>query len=123
MTTTLPAHVFKDSFRPFLELLNEHGVKYQIQEARTATHMASSVIIEIIQAVGVASAWGGLAAVVVAFVKSRTGRKVIITTKNNTVVHAEGLTSAELERVLGMAANVAVIDPGKSAVGGHGSGA
>jgi hypothetical protein len=120
--TTLPAHVFKDSFGPFIELLNEHGVKYQMRETRSGAPMASSGVVEIIQAVGAASLWGGLAAVLVAFIKSRTGRKVIITTKDNTVVHADGLTADELERVLGMAANLAVIDPGKPTVGSHESG-
>ena len=120
--TSIPAHVFKDSFRPFVELLNEHGVRYQMREARMGVPMASSGVIEIIQAVGVASMWGGLAAALVAFIKSRTGRKVIVTTKDNTVIHAEGLTAAELERVLGMAANIAVIDPGNSAAAGNESG-
>ena len=113
--TSIPTHVFKDSFRPFVELLNEHGVTYQMREARVGVPMASSGVIEIIQAVGVASMWGGLATVLVAFIKGRTGRKVIVTTTDNTVIHAEGLTAAELERVLGMASNIAVIDPGKSA--------
>ena len=110
---SIPVHVFKDSFRPFLELLNENNVQYQMHETRSGVPMASSRIVEIIQAVGAASMWAGLAAVLVAFIKGRTGRKVIITTKDNTVVHAEGLTAAELERILDMAKNVAVIDTGK----------
>jgi hypothetical protein len=120
--TSIPAHVFKDSFRPFVELLNEHGVPYQMREARMGVPMASSGVIEIIQAVGVASAWGGLAAVLVAFIKARAGRKVIVTTKDNNVIHAEGLTAAELERVLSIAANIAVIDPGKAPPAGAESG-
>src|SRR5690348_15537705 len=102
----LPAHVFKDGFRPFVELLNEHQVQYQMREVRSGVPMASSGVIEIAQAVGVASMWGGLAAVLVAFIKSRSSRKVIVTTKDNTVVQAEGLTAAELERVLAMAASI-----------------
>jgi len=120
--TSIPAHVFKDSFRPFVELLNEHGVKYQMREARMGVPMASSGVVEILQAVGVASMWGGLAAVLVAFLRGRTGRKVLITTKDNTVIHAEGLTAAELERVLAMAANIAVIDPNDPTATGNESG-
>lgn len=112
--TTLPAHVFKDSVRPFVELLNEHHVKYQMREMRAGVPMASSGVIEIVQAVGVASMWAGLATVLVAFIKSKSSRKVIITTRNNTVIHAEGLTAQELERILGMSANIAVIDTGGS---------
>jgi len=115
--TTIPAHVFKDSFRPFVELLNEHQVKYQMREMRSGVPMASSGIIEIVQAVGVASMWAGLAAVLVAFIKSRSSRKVIITTKDNATIHAEGLTASELERILAMATSVAVIDTGGTQTG------
>ncbi|MGL6486940.1 effector-associated constant component EACC1 [Aeromonas hydrophila] len=112
--TTLPAHVFKDSFRPFFELLNEHKVKYQMREMRSGVPMASSGVIEIVQAIGAASMWAGLAAVLVAFIKSRSSRKVIVTTKDNTTIHAEGLTASELERILAIAASIAVIDTGGS---------
>ncbi|CTP89976.1 hypothetical protein A6R71_14890 [Xanthomonas translucens pv. arrhenatheri] len=108
--SALPAHVFKASFRPFVELLNEHQIKYQIREMRAGLPMASSGVIEILQVVGVASMSGRLAAVLIAFIKSRSSRKVIVTTKDNTVIHAEGLTAPELERILDMAASIAVID-------------
>ena len=107
---TLPVHLFKDSFGPFLALLNEHQVKYQMREVRAGAPMASSGVIEIVQAVGSAAMWGALATVVVAFIKSRRGRKVIITTKDNTVVHAEGLSPKELAQVLEKARNLTAID-------------
>lgn len=97
---TLPVHVFKESFGPFATLLNEHHVRYQMREVRSGVPMASSGVVEIVQAVGSAAMWGALATVVVAYINSRRGRKVIITTKDNTVVHAEGLSVTELERVL-----------------------
>ena len=108
---TLPVHLFKDSFGPFLALLNEHQVKYQMSESRYGVPMASSGVIEIVHAVGGAAMWGALAAVLVAFINSRRGRKVIITTKDNTVVHAEGLSPKELEKVLEQAKNLTAIDP------------
>jgi uncharacterized protein YqgV (UPF0045/DUF77 family) len=110
---TLPVHLFKDSFGPFLQLLNEHKVTYQIRDVRTGIQMASSGVIEIVQAVGNAAMWGALATVLVAFINSRRGRKVIITTKDNVVVHAEGLTVKELEKVLEQARNLTAIDPNK----------
>lgn len=111
---TLPVHVFKDSFGPFLELLNEHQVKYQLREVRACVPMASSGVIEIVQAVGNAAMWGAIAAVLVAFINSRRGRKVIITMKDNTIVHAEGLSPQELEKVLVHAKSIAAIDPNKT---------
>jgi len=111
---SLPVHLFKDSFGPFLQLLNEHEVKYQMRQVRAGIPLASSGVLEVVQAVGNAAMWGALATVVVAFINSRRGRKVIITTNENTVVHVEGLSIAELERVLEHAKNLTAIDPGKS---------
>lgn len=110
---TLPVHLFKDSFGPFIALLNEHQVKYQMREVRAGIPMGSSGVVDIVQAVGNAAMWGALATVLVAFINSRRGRKVIITTKDNTVIHAEGLSPKELESVLNQAKNLTAIEPKK----------
>lgn len=107
---TLPVHVYKASFGPFLALLNEHYVKYQMRDVRSGVQMASSGVIEIVQAVGNVAMWGALAAVIVAFLKARSSRKVIITTKDNTVIHAEGLSPKELEAVLAQAKSLSAIE-------------
>jgi hypothetical protein len=107
---SLPVNLFRESFGPFVALLNEHNVRYSMREVRSGVPMASSGVIEILQS---AAMWGALAMVVVAFIKSRRGRKVIITTKDNTVVHAEGLSPKELEDVLIHAKNLTAIEPDK----------
>ena len=109
----IPVHLFKESFGPFLALLNEHGIQYQMREVRTGVPMASSETLELVQVVGNAAFWASLATVVVAFINSRRGRKIIITTKEGTVVHAEGLSPSELETVLERARNLTAIDPNK----------
>lgn len=76
--------------------------------------MASGGTLELVQSVGNAAFWPSLATVVIAFINSRRGRKVIITTKDRTVVHAEGLSSSELEQVLQKAQNLTAIDPNKT---------
>jgi hypothetical protein len=108
---TLSIHLFRSSFGPFLELLNEHGLKYQMREVRAGIPIASGGTLEVIKAIGDATFWPAIAAVVVAFINRRSGRKVIITTKDKEVVHVEGLSMAELERVLQLAENVTAIDP------------
>ena len=108
---TLPVHLFKSSFGPFLELLNEKGLKYRMRAVRSGVPMASGEALELIKAIGDATFWPAVAAVVVAFINRRNGRKVIITTKDKTVVHAEGLSLAELEHVLELAENITAIDP------------
>jgi hypothetical protein len=56
--------------------------------------------------------WSALAAVVCAYLKNKRSRKIIITTKDNTVVHAEGLSQAEVERVLEKAKSLTAIETG-----------
>ncbi len=108
----LHVHVFKDSFGPMIELLNTNGVKYQFREQRSGEVMAASGVIEVLQSPAM---WGALAAVVVAFIKSRNGRKVIITTKDKEVIQAEGLNSKELQEILKRTKSLAAIDSNKTA--------
>lgn len=108
---TLPVHLFKSSFGPFVDELNAHGLRYQLRAVRAGVPMASGEALEIVKALGSATFWPALAAVVVAFINKRNGRKVIITKRDQTVVHAEGLSLAELEKVLAAAANITAIDP------------
>lgn len=103
-------HVFKDSFGPIIELLNEHKVKYQMHETRSGAIMAASGVIEVLQSPAM---WGALATIVVTFIKSRNGRKVMITTKDNEVIQAEGLSSKELEQILIRSKSLVAIDPNK----------
>ena len=107
---TLPVHVFRNSFGPFITLLKEHQVKFTIRENRSEVQMGASGVIELLQS---AALWGALAAVIVQFIKSRRSRKVIITTKDQTVVHAEGLSPKELEDVLTQAKSLTAIETEK----------
>ncbi|MFM4931328.1 hypothetical protein ACW5XA_13190 [Aeromonas dhakensis] len=107
---TLPIHVFKDSFYPVLELLNENEIKYQIREQRSGTLMASSGVIEIIVN---ASIWVSLASVLIAFIKAKNNREVTITTEDNQIIHAKGLDSQQLQDVLKHAKGITAIEPHK----------
>ncbi|MBB2484661.1 hypothetical protein H5407_05415 [Mitsuaria sp. WAJ17] len=116
---TLPVHLFKSSFGPFLEELNAHGVRYQMRAVRSGVPMASGEALEIVKVLGSATFWPAVAAVVVAFINKRNGRKVIITTQDKTAVHAEGLSMVELEKVLKAAAHFTAIDPNPPAGSGQ----
>jgi hypothetical protein len=107
---TLPIHVFRESFGPIVQLLNEYHVRYSMQQTRSGVPMNSTQVIELLQS---AALWSALAAVVVAFIKGRSSRKIIITTKENTVVHAEGLSVEELTEVLKQAKNLTAIETSK----------
>ena len=104
---SLPVHLFKDSFGPFMSLLNEHNVAYSMREQRSGVQMAASGVVEVLQT---AAMWGSLASVIIAFLKYRHSRKVIITTKENEIIHAEGLTHKELESILTRAKSLTAIE-------------
>jgi hypothetical protein len=104
---TIRINVFKDTREPFAALLTSHGVEFERGYALIGVPMAAGEWFTVAAAAG---AFGGLAHVVVTYLKAKHGRKVIITTRERTVVHAEGLTHEELEKVLSLASNITVID-------------
>ena len=106
--------LFKYSREPFLERLSEEKIDYsEIQMFSPGTVVASgmSVMVSLVQA---SAPWVALSAVLVAWVKSRSSRKVIITTKDQTVVHLEGLSPSEVEKILDRAERITVIDTNKN---------
>ncbi|WLH83976.1 hypothetical protein [Pseudomonas sp. FP2338] len=103
----LPIYVFKNSFSALLGAISEGELHYQIRETRSAAPLASSGVIELLLSPGV---WAAVAAVLVAFMHRRRGCKVIITTKEKTIIHAEGLTQAELEKVLSLAQRITIAE-------------
>ena len=106
----LQIHVFKHSFGPMITLLTDNDIKYQMRETRSGTVMASSGVIEVIVN---ASIWVSLASVIIAFIKAKNSREVMITTKDNKIIHAKGLDSKQLQSVLQQAKDVKAIDTGK----------
>ena len=103
----IPLYLFKDSFGPVVALLNEHSVKYQMRQVRANVPMAAGEVIELLQSPAFLPS---IAAVIIAFLKVRSSRKVIITMKDKVIVHAEGLSQKELEKVLRKAKNLSAIE-------------
>ena len=71
--------------------------------------LASSGVLEVMHSQVTLDA---LATTVMAFLKNSHGRNVIIATKDNEIIHADGLTEKESEPILKEARNIAAIDPG-----------
>ena len=99
--------LFKDSREPFVALLREHGIEFSSRAPRMGVPMASGEWVEVLKSISISAPF---ATVVVAFLKHRHSRKIIITTNDNTVVHAENLTHEELLQVLQDAKNLTVIE-------------
>lgn len=104
--------LFKDSREPFLELLREHEVAHEELMLKADVPMASGFLVEILQG---STPWAtAMAAVVCSYLKNRRSRKVIITTKDNQVVHCEGLGPEEVKRVLQNAKKLTAIETVKN---------
>ncbi len=106
-TVTLPVHLFKDSYDPFVTLLCEVGITFEARMPPVGVPQNAGHVIDVL--VQSKEFWVTLATVICAFLKNRRSRKVIITTRGNTVVHAEGLGQTELMRVLQQAQSIAAI--------------
>ena len=106
--------LFKDSKDSFLYELDKASVKYSRVEAFSGVVMASGTLIAIAQAVASSTV---LAAVVVAWIKARASRKIIVTTNTNEIIHIEGYSVAEVEKVLSIAMRVTVIDTRSADIG------
>lgn len=61
-------HLFKASFGPFVQPLNEQNLTYRMREVRPGLVMASGGTLDLVQAAGNAAFWASLATVVIAFI-------------------------------------------------------
>lgn len=104
----LQVNLFKDSRAPFLALMKEHGVAHEELMPKANMPMAAGYIVEILQ--GPAPWAAALATVICAFLKNRRSRKVIVTKKDGTVVHCEGLGESEIIKVLAHARDMSAIE-------------
>lgn len=102
--------LFKDSEESFLAALQENSVAYSPVHAYSGNVMASGTLISIVQAVASSTA---VAAIVASWLKARASRKVIVTTEANQVVHLEGYSVSEVEKILAVAVRVSIIDTRK----------
>ncbi len=108
LISVLRVSLFKESREPFLALLREHGVAHEEMMLKAHVPMAAGFFVDILQS---SAPWAAaVATVICAFLKNRRSRKVIITDKDNNVVHCEGLSLNEIERVLKRAKNLTAIE-------------
>ncbi|MGF6285209.1 hypothetical protein [Pseudomonas silensiensis] len=99
--------LFKNSEVSFLQLLNDADVSYEKLYPAYGSVMASGTMIVLGQTAAIA---GSMATIIVAWLKVRSSRKVIITLKDKQVVQLEGYSAGEVKELLQMAEQIAVID-------------
>ena len=107
---TLRAYVFKDSQEPFTQLLGENNIEYYYVAFNSFGPVNAGEALAIIKTIGDAAFWPSLATVIIAFIRARKSRKVIIQTKDNQIFHAEGFNVQEISKLLEEAKNITVID-------------
>ncbi|MBI1175377.1 MAG: hypothetical protein GC139_08965 [Sideroxydans sp.] len=108
--SSLPVHVFKDSATSFTEALSANGIEFSRRIQLAEGPMAAGWIIDVFSAVKEATPWGALAVVIVAWLKAKSNRKVIITSRDNEVVHTEGLSVEDTIKILERAKDIAIIE-------------
>ena len=99
--------LFKDSRASFLKDLSEAGIDFEESQPIPGRIMASATYVAIAQ---IAAVSGAVATVLVAWIKARASRKVILTLKDQKIVHLEGYSAKEVEALLKITESVAVID-------------
>jgi len=107
---TIKVALFKDSKESFLSLLKENDIAYTERTVRPGVVMAAGETIEIIKALGEASLFPALATVIVQWLRARSSRKIIVQTKDKQVVHLQGYSVSDAERVLKSAESFSAID-------------
>lgn len=107
---TLDVILFKNSYVEFIEKLEENGIKFSRVFKLSESPMAAGETIKIITDIAKEAPWASFAAIVVAWLKAKRSRKVIITDKENGVFHAEGYSVKEVEALLEKSKSIAIID-------------
>jgi hypothetical protein len=69
---------------------------------------------EVLQFIEHAIPWASLAGVAVAWLRARANRKIIVTTKDNKVIHTEGYSVEQFADILTKAREFTAIDTKKS---------
>ena len=106
---TIRLVLFKDSEKSFLAALDSQGISHGRVNTYSTQPQASGVV-EIINAISEAMPWNALSKVIIEWIKARKSRKVILTTEDNQVFHAEGYSEKEVERLLSKSVNITVIE-------------
>jgi hypothetical protein len=109
----LRVYLFKNGRSDFLSLLRENGVEFNEHRPAPGVVMNAGEVIEIINAAKELSPYGALAVVLVTWLRGRASRKVIVQADEKTVLHLEGYSVKDVEKVIEKAVSVMAIQTEK----------
>ncbi len=96
--------------------LDDAGIGYERRSQKPEPGVIVNASGDVVQIVGHAIPWASVVTVLVAWLRARASRKIIVTTKDNNVVHTEGYSVEQFEQILAQAREVTAIDTKKSEV-------
>ncbi len=100
----------------FIAALDEAGIEYERRNPKPQPGVIMNASGDIVQFLEHAIPWASIATVLVAWIRARASRKIIVTTTDNKVVHTEGYSVEQFEKILTQAREIAIIDTKKSDV-------
>lgn len=106
--------LFKDSRDSFIKALDDASIGYEELRARPGQVMASGTMIAVAQT---AAVLGPIAAVLVAWLRARGSRKVILTLQDKRIVHLEGYSVEQVKELLPLVDHGTAIDTEPSSDG------
>lgn len=102
--------LFKDSEKSFTDSLASADIKFSRIIQLSEAPMAAGFAIEVLNTLQSASPWAALAAVCIQWIRSKHGREIHVTTKDNQIFYGKNLTKEEFEKVLSQAKFGVVVD-------------
>ena len=99
--------LYKDSQASFLRALDAAAISYEEIRPMPGQVVASGTVVVVAQTAAIA---GSIATVLVAWIKARASRKIILTLQGNRVVQLEGYTVEQVQELLSSVEHMTAID-------------
>ena len=105
--------IFGPGSDSFPAALDEAGIEYEKRTPRFPPGVIVAATGDVLQLVEHAVPWASVATVLVAWIRAKSARKIMVTMPDKRVIHAEGFSREEFEQILQKATEVAVFDLNK----------
>lgn len=107
--SVISLRVFRDSATSITAAMSDAGVHHSRRIQLSQGPVAAGWAYEVFSASN-AVPWGAFAVVLVAWLRARASRKVLITLRNGETRHIEGYSASDVAALLAQAREVAAID-------------
>lgn len=104
INNNLKIYLFNGAYKTLPDEIKAVGIEFT--ELHQFSVTSAQVVLELVNSVPYAS----IAAVLVAWIRARAGRKATITTSDNITIHTEGMSIEATERALKSARSVTVVE-------------